>query len=271
LDLYVRSVDGGATWVLPEYRIENLSKEEFARKIGRNDSYHLQVFIVAIHPARPLTLFAGIKVVPWLEAEGDKRGSELEAVYTSTDGGDHWSEFSGALAPFGVHGEALPLGISPRDPQIYFAMGKMGKLEGVTVKGIVKSIDGGRTWSAVGQQLELMRPAHVQGVDPRLPSATTPEVHLFQFAFDNKDVNTTYLVSSKGVFMTSDGGKTWRLLDLGFDELDAISSMAVSPLNSGQLFVGSRYGAFRSDDGGCSFRKIFPVGAARNLMIPRAF
>jgi hypothetical protein len=264
LDLYVRSLDGGMTWNLPEYTFEGMSSEEFASKVGVNRSYHLQIFIDAVHPLQPRTLFASIRFAPWVE-ENTSTSRELDTVFISRDGGDRWTKFNDSLAAFSV-GNAkanFPIGISAKDPRYYIGVGKVGKLEGVPVSGIVISADGGKSWAPVGQQRELMAPIKLRGGQSN-PTTSFEAVRIFQFAFDPDDVATIYVVSGKGLFKSTDGGHSWRLLDLGVRELNSINSLAINPLNGKQLYVGSRNGVFRSDDGGCAFHKIFPATKESN-------
>ena len=259
LDLYARSGDGGSTWEIPEYSISGLSKDEFVHKFSNKNS-HLQVFINAVHPHDPRILLASIRLAPWFE-EDTTQSQKLGTVFISNDGGDHWRPFSDSLEPFDVTGQdaTYPIGISPVDPNLYLGIAKIGKLEGVNVIGIVESLDGAKTWKAVGQQRDLLAPVRLVGAQSSEVTLTHADPRVFQFAFDPKDRSVMYLVSSKGVFKTTDGANSWSLLNVGVAELEAVNSIAVNPKNGKQLFVGSRYGLFRSDDGGCTFNQVFPT------------
>lgn len=255
LDLYVRSQDGGAHWILPEYRVDGFSKEEFAAKIGGNNTYHLQIYINAVDPLHPLTLYASLRVIPWTSADTTEF-HELKAVYVSTDGGEHWAKFSDRLATFGNSFQnTYPIGISPFDPKMIYAVG-------TTENGIavVKSTDGGKSWQTPGlPQSELTLSPEITPKTPKWSHLRYYEfIGVAQFVFDPKDANVVYVVTGKGIFRTIDGGSSWRMLDVGFYEINAINSMAVNPLDQKQIFVGSRYGIFRSDNGGCTFHKVFP-------------
>lgn len=63
--LYLRSDDGGDRWVLPEYKIEGVSKETFAYSMAGSRYYHVSFRLAAIDPRDPHTLYASIRIVQW--------------------------------------------------------------------------------------------------------------------------------------------------------------------------------------------------------------
>lgn len=252
LGLYTRSEDGGRTWVLPKYEIQGRPKDQWVEEMTGGKNYFLETYITAIDPKVPTTVYASLRAVPWNNSALPIR--EFPSILVSHDGGDSWTVFSSdlvAFPPAAVGTLIAPIGISPTKPQMF----------GVTKKGVVKSSDGGTSWSPVGQEEELVgRPVYKleQQYLKRLLGAPSA-LAVYQFAFDSVDSNVMYLVSNKGIFKTTDMGMSWRLLDLGFDEIDAINSVAVDPLNHDQIYVGSRYGVFVSRDAGCHFGRIYPL------------
>jgi len=257
LDLYVRSDDGGKSWILPAYFIDGETKEKFAEKIGGSKSFHAQMFLDGVDPKEPKTVYASIKLTPWIRTTEKLNWKNMTFVYQSLDGGEHWIEFNKQLEGFPVSlGGGSPVAINPNDSNIYFGVGAIG---------LLKSSDAGKTWHPVGQNTELIkRPLYAseQGGAARMLGAPAG-IEVYQFAFDPHQVGVTYVVANKGLFRSVDGGQSWRLLDLGFDEIDSINSIGVSPLDSKQLYVGTRYGIFRSDDSGCSFQKIYPPSSKK--------
>jgi photosystem II stability/assembly factor-like uncharacterized protein len=62
--------------------------------------------------------------------------------------------------------------------------------------------------------------------------------------------------SNEHIHRSLDGGDTWTLLNLGFDRLHAIHNLAVDPLRTNRLFVGTDRGLFISEDRGCTFARM---------------
>jgi len=248
--IYLRSEDGGRSWIMPQYLIDGKTKEVFAQEFKGALGYQIQVTLEAIHPEEPKTLLAGFKI-------GRKPPStdwgNVEYVYRSIDGGEHWTAFNQELSPFpNTIGGAAPIGIDPFHTDIYVGMGKMGLLQ---------SSDSGKSWHAAGQNDDLgARPIYLSETHGGSWMLGAPAgIDIYQFAFDPVKTETRYIVSNKGLFKSYDGGRTWRLLDLGFSEIDSINSLAVSPQNGQELYVGSRYGIFLSANGGCIFKRVYPL------------
>ena|ERR1051326_560521 len=253
LGLYIRSEDGGRTWVLPKYEIQGRPKDQWVEEMTGGKNYFLETYITAIDPKVPTTLYASMRAVPWNNSALPVR--EFPSLLVSHDGGDSWTLFISELLPFPPAASATlisPIGISPNKQPLMF---------GVSKKGVVKSLDGGTSWSPVGQEEELVRrPVYKleQQHSERLLGAPS-NLAVYQFAFDPADSNVLYLVSNKGLYKSLDLGISWRLLNLGFDEINAVNSVAVDPLHHDAIYVGSRYGVFVSRDRGCHFDRIYPL------------
>jgi hypothetical protein len=252
LGLYIRSEDDGKSWVLPKYEIQGRSKDQWVEGMASRN-YFLETYVIAVDPKVPNKLYASMRAVPWNNSALPIR--EFPSILVSRDGGDSWTVFSSDLSPFPPASSGTliaPIGISPAKPTLMF---------GVSKKGVVKSLDGGTSWSPVGQEEELVRrPVYKleQQHSERLLGAPS-NLAVYQFAFDSTHLSIIYLVSNKGIFKTVDMGTSWRLLDLGFDEIDAVNSVAVDPIHHDEIYLGSRYGVFVSRDGGCHFDRIYPV------------
>jgi len=137
-------------------------------------------------------------------------------------------------------------------------------------KGLVRSQDGGRTWTPVGQQAELERPAEQKGraeaiAELRRRGDTTPipgvapvaKFQIFQIEFQPNDARVVYLVTNKGLYKSENGGDSWCLFVFGVPKLESIWSLAFDPDNQRKIFVGTESTVMVSSDGGCSFRTFF--------------
>jgi photosystem II stability/assembly factor-like uncharacterized protein len=107
--------------------------------------------------------------------------------------------------------------------------------------GIIKSTDGGKTWKDINQGLGNLY------VGSLFMHPTNPDILLAGAG------NVTYPYQS-GVYLTTDGGATWR------QTLDAyvINSVEISTANPNIAYAGSFNELFRSEDGGRNWHKISP-------------
>jgi hypothetical protein len=243
--IYLRSGEGGRTWVLPEYKVGDLTKGEFILRNGGNTSYTAQFHLAGIDPRDPLKIYASVSVVPWaslVNFEGDLPRHDLPGLYVSADGGDSWKQLSDSLL------NQAPIGLSSGDRNLMY---------GQTADGVVKSIDGGKTWVAIGQQKLMALPPRTRANE--VSKKVLDSFEVLQFAIDPSDENMVYVVSNKGIYRSLDGGITWCLLEVGFDEIGGVHSMAMNPARPVEIFVGTTKGVFYSGDRGCHFERIYPV------------
>jgi photosystem II stability/assembly factor-like uncharacterized protein len=98
--------------------------------------------------------------------------------------------------------------------------------------GLIKSIDGGKTWESVAKVLEPPVDFHAMTV-----SKSDPNVII---GFDS---------GGRGLFKTVDAGKTWETLEYP----DYISALTISPYDSQTVFAGAGKGIFQSNDGARSW------------------
>ena len=132
----------------------------------------------------------------------------------------HWTS-NGPLA--GV----VAIAVVPSDSQVIYA-GSTGTDGG---KGVFKSSDGGRSWIAVNSGISNKR-INAVAVDPRNP----------------KIVYAGY--EGAGFFKTTDGGDHWHTINR--TPLHHGTSIAIDPLDSHVLYLGSDNGMFKGDDGGAT-------------------
>jgi photosystem II stability/assembly factor-like uncharacterized protein/gas vesicle protein len=121
-----------------------------------------------------------------------------------------------------------------------------------------KSIDGGKTWKCVG--LQKTRNIHRIIIDPNNPEVVYAGVMGNPFAEH----------AERGVYKTTDGGETWKLI-LHTNDTSGVGDMVMDPSNPNKLFVnmyqhkrtpwslkggGSGSGFYVTYDGGKTFKKL---------------
>jgi len=182
-------------------------------------------------------------------------GAAAGGVWKSTDGGstfkpvfDKYTQSIGAIA------------INRKDPKtVWVGTGEAWMRNTVSVgTGVYKTTDGGDDWTSVG----LKDTEHIAKIelDPR--SADTAYVCATGHAFNSN--------AERGVFKTTDGGKTWTKV-LFVNEDTGCAMMSMDKSNPDTLFAGMWQfrrkpwmfnsggpgsGLYKSTDGGKSWKKL---------------
>ena len=163
-----RTLDGGETWELVLFVSE---------RTGAID--------LVMHPENPRILYAAMweaERKPWTMRSGGDEGG----VFMSRDGGDTWVQLENGLPPDPVG--RIGLAISAADPDRVYALVEAQEHN----RGLYRSDDGGRSWSFVSKDRNLMaRPWYYMHVDAH-PT----------------DPNTVF-VNNEGFFRSVDAGATW--------------------------------------------------------------
>jgi photosystem II stability/assembly factor-like uncharacterized protein len=193
-------------------------------------------------PSQPRTFYMGV-------ASG--------GVFRTMDAGASWTPITDGKVPLGSIGA---IAVAHTDPKvIYVGTGSDGVRSNVsTGRGVYKTIDGGDTWSFAG----LYDAGQIGAV--RIHPANPDIV----WVAANGDVFKPG--AERGVFKTTDGGKTWRKTLFISDAVGA-TDVEIQPGNPDVVYAwmsrlerkpwtiisGSRAGGFyRSTDGGERFTKI---------------
>ncbi len=147
------------------------------------------------------------------------------ALYRSTDGGEHWTEISGHGLPTEAWGRT---GI---------AVGAEGRRVYVTIdcashSGLYRSDDGGDTWKLVN-------------TDPRLTSRAW---YFMALAIDPNNPDVLY-IPNVALYRTEDGGKTIQIVR-GAPGGDDYHQIWIDPKNSNHMVLGVDQGATISIDHG---------------------
>jgi photosystem II stability/assembly factor-like uncharacterized protein len=193
-------------------------------------------------PSQPKTFYMGV-------ASG--------GVFRTTDGGASWVPITDGKVPLGSVGS---IAVADSDPNIiYVGTGSDGVRSNVsTGRGVYKTTDGGQTWSFIG----LYNAGQIGAVRIH---PTNPNIVWLSAIGDIFKPN-----SERGVFKTTDGGKTWHKVLFVSDQIGAMD-VELQPGNPNVVYAwmsrlerkpwtiisGSREGGFyKSTDGGEHFTKI---------------
>jgi len=178
-------------------------------------------------------------------------------VFRTTDGGITWVPITDGKVPLGSTGS---IAVADSDPNIiYLGTGSDGVRSNVsTGRGVYKTLDGGQTWQFAG----LYNAGQIGAVRIH-PS--NPNIAWLSATGDIFKAN-----SERGIFKTTDGGKTWRKTLYISDTVGAMD-VELQPGNPNVVYAwmsrlerkpwtiisGSREGGFyKSTDGGETFKKI---------------
>jgi hypothetical protein len=132
--------------------------------------------------------------------------------------------------------------------------------------GIALSKDGGTHWKRIPSEI-LMEPLVTDGGQPPVirtwvendarDSYIKNDFQIVQIETDPSDKDTFYIVTGKGLFATRDQGKTFKLLPLAIEYVQAIESIAVDPSDGRYVYASVRKSElYRSMDRGCSWTKL---------------
>ncbi len=186
-------------------------------------------------------------------------------VYVGTGTGGLWKTTNWGISwtPLFDEQETLSIGDLALDPQnpdiIWVGTGEANTRNSISIGcGIYKSTDGGKTWQYLG--LRETRQISRIIVHPRDPDTVWVAAIGSPFGPNPE----------RGVFMTTDGGKTWQKV-LYIDEHHGASDLDIDPVNPNILYAGmwrferkpwthtsgsEQGGVFKSTDGGRTWRKI---------------
>jgi len=164
---------------------------------------------------------AGVPSEPDLFYMGGVQGG----IWRSTNYGQSWENISDGKIP-GVADSIGAIAVAPSNPKIIYAGTGESDIRGDfdTGDGIYKSTDAGKSWRYAGLRETHMTSSLV--IDPRDPNVVyaTSMGHVFQ---PNPD---------RGVFKTTDGGKTWTKV-LYVDDNTGANDVVMDPHDSNVLYA----------------------------------
>lgn len=222
---------------------------------------------IALDPGHPETYWVGTG-----EAWTRNSVSIGDGIYKTTDGGDTWTNMglpnSERIAAIVVH---------PKNPDIVYACVAGRLWSDSAERGLYRTEDGGKTWALILKGPNLSTGCASISIDPRNPDK------MFAAMWDFRRKGWTFRSggetpdspSGSGLFVTTDGGKSWTRQDpasnKGFPDgpLGRIG-VTIAPSNPDIVYAvieSKRSGLFRSDDGG----KTWSERDRSQLMVWRPF
>ncbi|MEW5982485.1 MAG: glycosyl hydrolase [Acidobacteriota bacterium] len=166
-----RSKDGGKTWQRILFRDD---------KTGAVD--------LSMHPGNPQTLYAALWEV-FRTPHSLSSGGPGSGLFTSTDGGDSWSELTkNPGLPAGIWGK-VGVAVSPADANRVYAIVENEK------GGVFLSNDAGATWTQVNDERRLRQRAF----------------YYTRIYADPKVRDTVYVLNT-GFYRSTDAGKTYAAI-----------------------------------------------------------
>ncbi|MBI4907642.1 MAG: hypothetical protein HY820_28725 [Acidobacteria bacterium] len=208
--LLFKSVDGGATWT------DNVSPPSTGCILGD---------LMVMDPTNPNTLY--------LSAFNEGATSLLK----STNAGAAWNDI------WGRDTFVQALVIDHSNPAILFA--GLGDTSESPVNGVVKSVNGGVSWTNAGLTGSAVTLIAMSASDSRTLYASTEGFYTEPRGF-------------RGLYKSTDSGTSWFAINEGLEELmdtrTRISALVINPRNPNILYAGTAgSGIFRSTDGGATW------------------
>ncbi|MDQ2818256.1 MAG: glycosyl hydrolase [Candidatus Eremiobacteraeota bacterium] len=203
---------------------------------------------------RSIGPYIGGRVVAVAGVPGDRdifyMGGVEGGIWKSTDYGQQWLNISDGKIP-GVADSIGALAVAPSDPRVVYAGTGEADIRGDfdTGEGIYKTTDAGKTWHYAG-----LRDTHMTSslaIDPRDPNVVyvTSMGHVFK---PN---------SQRGVFKTTDGGKTWTKV-LYVDDKTGANVVVMDPRDRNVLYASmwqaqrTPWGLTSGGPGSCLFKTV---------------
>ena len=212
----LRSTDGGLTWRLafmhPAANATDPTAQHGFKAIAFAPSDHNIVYAGMSHDRNRI--------------DQGTAGPSF-GMYKSTDNGVTWRESNDAQSA-GQNISALA--VHPRDPNTVYAATLKG--------GVLKSTNGGQTWQAINQGLQL------------------PDIR--SIAIDWQNPQVLYAgAENGGMYKSANGGAIWQLSSNGMDPQAAVRTIAIDPNNAQVVYAADVHtGVYRSDNGGALWVRV---------------
>ncbi len=202
-----------------------------------------RVRAIAVHPTKPDTVYLGLA---------------LGGVWKTTDGGNTWTPLSDDQPSLAIGALAL----DPSNPDVLYAgTGEPTPgLDNYYGAGILKSTDGGKTWTTLGRDVFAgMAIARIQ---------VHPQKSNILYVASSRSGIPGVATPPRGIFRSQNGGQTWEALLVCRDpNCFGASDLEVDPRSPNVVYAAFwGYGVFKSTDGGANWSQL-----VNGLPSPRQF
>lgn len=247
----------------------------------------VEVRAIAIHPQYPQVVYIGTQDGPYRSTDAGDHWQKLAfpdpgmtvwsllfhpqnpqilylgtapaAIYRSDNGGERWQRLSiietAGAVNMGFPVRVIRLAADPSRPEEIYA--------GLEVAGVIRSLDGGKTWDDCCQ--DLLRLAKQEHLKSRIGSDTDIEGMMDSHALglSMAQPGTVFLATRMGLFRSPDRGQTWEDMEISrFSPLTYARDVQVSPHDARVLYAclspaaRSRDGSlYRSEDLGQTWKR----------------
>jgi photosystem II stability/assembly factor-like uncharacterized protein len=195
-------------------------------------------------------------------------GGVAGGVWKSTDGGLTWRPMTDKVKDMSPSIGAIA--VAPSDPNVIYAGTGEACIRGNIVggNGVYKSIDAGKTWSYGGLR-------DTQSIGRIIVNPKNADIAFVAALGHPFGPNT-----ERGIFRTTDGGKTWSKV-LYKDENSGGIDLSFDPNNANVIFAalwqarrspwdmqsgGPGSGLYRSTDGGATWKQLIGHGLPEGIM-----
>ena len=206
---------------------------------------------IAVAPSDPDVIYVG-------SGEGLQRPdlSVGDGVYKSVDAGKNWRSLG-----LSDGRQVAAIVVDPRDSRRVFVAVLGHPYGGNAERGVFRSADGGETWQKV-----LSKDEDTGAVDLAFDPGNPRKVYAALWAARQGpwEYNNAYSGPGSGLFVSADGGTTWRQLAKGLPTAEqglGRIGIGIAPSDGTRMYAvvearAREGGLFRSDDAGESWQRV---------------
>ena len=208
---------------------------------------------IAVAPSNPNIIYVG-------SGEGLQRPdlSVGDGVYKSTDAGKTWNHLDLSDAQ-----QITAIVVDPQNPDRVFVAAEGHPYGPNPVRGVFRSVDGGKTFEKVLYKNENTGAADVV-MDPSDPQVLYAALWASRVAPWEVRSGEYFVIPGSGFYKSTDGGSNWHEVTQGLPTADDGLSrigIAIAPGNPKRLYLDvetkkDKAGIYRSDDAGESWQLV---------------